>query len=387
MKKEKRILWERIVLPNNPEIQETDDLYIIPGVKILGASSKNDRDYSPIIKQSAHYYEGIKLRKNHPKKGEGNINRDVEDTFGWLKECEDTDTGPTGKAHLLKSDPFSLKMVQAARNNPSLFGMSHNAEGEGYVDRKSGRFVVESLTKVHAVECVDGPATTKSLYEQTGYNMTTKPKTRRQVIKESELPRKVKRLLWEMDDDYDIGMDAPVIAPPTEPDESGELPEEGDVGSMIGKMASLLAQNADPKAHTFLEKILTDFRQYMDTGDSDNGSGEGEGDTGSGEGDNGNQGDDDEKPVTEAIAIELCRLGGVRAGKALLESLQSSKSIQNATSLVAEFKANSQQGRRDIPSSGGKRPVKQAVTESEEEAEFPKGETLAEALTQEAYSK
>ena len=61
------------------------------------------------------------------------------------------------------SHPFAPAILEAAEKNPTLFGLSHNAEGR--TRRDNGSTLVEEIVRVRSVDLVSDPATTKSLFE------------------------------------------------------------------------------------------------------------------------------------------------------------------------------------------------------------------------------
>ena len=55
---------------------------------------------------------------------------------------------------------------------PQIYGLSHNARGEGYEDKKSGKFIVNKVAEVRHVDLVADPATTHSLAESASQQKT-----------------------------------------------------------------------------------------------------------------------------------------------------------------------------------------------------------------------
>ena len=74
--------------------------------------------------------------------------------------------GIYGDLLYLKNHPLADSVCEAAEREEmnDVFGMSHNAQGEGTVD-KNDIFVVSRITEVRHVDLVADPATTKSLTE------------------------------------------------------------------------------------------------------------------------------------------------------------------------------------------------------------------------------
>lgn len=138
---------------------------IIHNVKIIGFNSQNGRRYSPqALKQAIPLYEGIKVNVDHPEKGPTQ-QRSSYDRFGKFVNVRFVEgEGLFGDLVYLKSHPIAEQVCEAAERMPDVFGMSHNAQGEGVVDKK-GVFEVNKITEVRHVDLVADPATTHSLSE------------------------------------------------------------------------------------------------------------------------------------------------------------------------------------------------------------------------------
>lgn len=137
---------------------------VIRGVKILGRTSKNGREYSPqAMRQAATIYEGLGVNLNHPSKATPNVSRAVEDGIGWLENVTVKADGVYGDLAVLKSHPRAAAIFEFAERNPGRFGLSHNAAGE--VVQRNGKAVVESVASVRSVDLVQNPATNTSLFE------------------------------------------------------------------------------------------------------------------------------------------------------------------------------------------------------------------------------
>ena len=233
---------------------------IIFGVKVLGHDSQNKRRYLPeCIKSASKFYEGINVNKNHPDKPTDS--RKSEDRIGWLENVRVTDDGLRADLHLLLSDPLTRKLLEAAEKRPSLFGLSHNAQGNG--EDKDGVFEVCEITEVRSVDIVADGATTKSLFESRNQRKTMKRKIR-EVLENllPALPSKVRKLgktLLEMPEDELAPMDAPMEAPP---EEDMPPPIEDDAGAgedwkthLTNAIAALVGSE-DPASHDIAAKIL-----------------------------------------------------------------------------------------------------------------------------------
>jgi len=135
---------------------------VIRGVRILGPVSANKRRYTArAIQDGAKLYEGKQVNFDHP--GVTRQDRTVADRAGWLEGVQVRDGGLTGDLHLLKADPRTDKILEAAERRPALFGLSHNAQGS--VRHDGDAMVVETIESVRSVDIVADPATTRSLFE------------------------------------------------------------------------------------------------------------------------------------------------------------------------------------------------------------------------------
>lgn len=137
---------------------------IIRGVKILGAESRNGREYSPqALREAARLYEGVRVNLNHPPRSTPGASRDVRDWIGELRKVRLTESGVYGDLYLISSHPHAAAVLEAASRFPTKFGLSHNADGESV--SRGGRTIVESISRVRSVDLVTDPATNSSLFE------------------------------------------------------------------------------------------------------------------------------------------------------------------------------------------------------------------------------
>lgn len=137
---------------------------VIRGVKILGATSRNGRDYSPqALREAAAIYEGLGVNTNHPNRSTPNASRTVEEGVGWLENVTVKPDGVYGDLNVIKSHPLANTLFEVAERKPNRFGLSHNAAGD--VVERRGRRIVESIKSVRSVDLVQNPATVNSLFE------------------------------------------------------------------------------------------------------------------------------------------------------------------------------------------------------------------------------
>jgi hypothetical protein len=110
-------------------------------------------------------YEGVNVNIDHPDGGPDE-QRSAWDRIGFLKNVKFVEgKGLYGDLHLLPSHPFTERILEAAEKMPQIYGLSHNAKGEGFEDKKTKKFVVNKVAEVRHVDLVADPATTHSLAE------------------------------------------------------------------------------------------------------------------------------------------------------------------------------------------------------------------------------
>lgn len=203
---------------------------IIKGVKIAGMESENipqgvrgatkgtrytDRAFAAGIK----LYEGAMSDKNHNVKPANNPwDSNPDQRIGWFTNVvHKPGQGVFGDYHLLKSDPFAAKLLEAAKKNPRCFCLSHDAYGKGTV--VDGWFVIDELTHVGTIDCVKEGGTTASLIESRRQGSQPMKSTFQKLLESSTNPKlagftkksHIARLL-EMDGLGDTVLDAPVAA-------------------------------------------------------------------------------------------------------------------------------------------------------------------------------
>lgn len=135
---------------------------VLHGVKIIGASSRNGREYpAETLRAAAPLYEGVRVNLDHRRKPDSD--RPVRDTIGVLRNVAFRNGGLYGDLHIFKSHPDSAWILERAELAPDSFGLSHAAGGN--VSRRGGVEVVERIEQVQSVDLVSEPATTAGLFE------------------------------------------------------------------------------------------------------------------------------------------------------------------------------------------------------------------------------
>jgi hypothetical protein len=138
---------------------------VICGVKVLGFTSLNGRQYLPeAVKAAAKMYEGILVNVDHPEAG-AEDSRSAYDRCGKLVNVRYIEgKGLYADLQLLKGHPITERVLNAAETMPEAYGLSHNAQGEGDEDEQ-GVFIVRKISGVRHVDLVADPATTRGLAE------------------------------------------------------------------------------------------------------------------------------------------------------------------------------------------------------------------------------
>lgn len=138
---------------------------IIYGVKVIGFDSKNNRTYTaPALREAVSLYDGAKVNIDHPER-DALQPRKVQDRFGVLRNAKFVEgSGVFADLHFNPQHALAEQLVWDAENNPSAFGLSHNAMGTPG-RRVNGKQTIESITAVRSVDVVADPATTNSIFE------------------------------------------------------------------------------------------------------------------------------------------------------------------------------------------------------------------------------
>lgn len=153
-----------------------DDPWCIPNVKILGLVSKNGRRYSEqCLREAVSLYEGKPLCNDHPS---GDVeSRNPDDVLGYFRNVRfQAGDGLRADLHFTRRGELAESVKIASKDNPKLYGFSHNIPRGGSVSRidSSGTQIVESITKVNSIDLVTKPATTDGMFE--GVQPVTTPK-------------------------------------------------------------------------------------------------------------------------------------------------------------------------------------------------------------------
>ncbi len=111
---------------------------------------------SQIRDAAIKFSSGVKVRMNHPKKGEDAA---VQSTAGTLKNFRVDGNQLRADLHLLKSDPHFSKIIEMAEKMPEDFGLSISVPP---TMEKIGEKIFLRTNDIYAVDLVDAPAANPS---------------------------------------------------------------------------------------------------------------------------------------------------------------------------------------------------------------------------------
>jgi len=134
---------------------------VIRGVKVLGALSRNGREYTQeALRKSVGLYEGVRVNVNHVGRGQS---RGYGDRIGKLENAQVREGGIFADLKFNPKHALAEQLAWDAENAPGNVGLSHDAEGR--LSRRNGKAVVEEILSVRSVDLVADPATTAGLFE------------------------------------------------------------------------------------------------------------------------------------------------------------------------------------------------------------------------------
>jgi hypothetical protein len=140
------------------------DAGVIRGVKVLGPTSRNGREYSAdALRKGVGLYEGVRVNVNHVGRGES---RGYGDRIGRLENAQVREGGIFADLKFNPKHALAEQLAWDAANAPGNVGLSHDAEGR--LSRRNGKTLVEEILSVRSVDLVADPATTAGLFEDEG---------------------------------------------------------------------------------------------------------------------------------------------------------------------------------------------------------------------------
>src|SRR5262245_683657 len=261
-----------ISVAGEPPLKIDEEAGIIYGVRVIGRYSKNNHGVSEAengteytegcMREALALYEDSDVNANHPPRSNPGVERDVNETFGVLRNCR-VDRDPAGDPevradlHYFRSHPMAPRVLEDVRRRLGRFGLSHNATARRErFDRAKRRLVIEGLAKARSVDLVKRPSTNRNLWES---HAVSTPTTLRQVLEALSLtPKRVAWRTWLLEDDTMApAMDAPMDAAPAAGEEgdaawAGFMQEIESIGEKF-KSGEMTAKEAGKKVAAFFK--------------------------------------------------------------------------------------------------------------------------------------
>jgi len=137
---------------------------LLRGIKLLGLTSRNGREYpDAVLQRAARLYEGAKVNVNHPK-GHPLAPRDYQDRLGTIRNVEArTGEGLFGDLQFNPKHALAEQLLWDAEHAPENVGLSHNVQAR--TAKRGDQLIVEDILAVQSVDLVADPATTRGLFE------------------------------------------------------------------------------------------------------------------------------------------------------------------------------------------------------------------------------
>lgn len=356
---------------------------VIFGVKVLGQYSRNNHGLKEAIggteytlesmKEAIPLYEGVKVRCNHPSRKSPGEDRDVDDTFGVLRNVRLESDGLRGDLHYLVNHPMAARVVEDVEKMLDVFGLSHNASSaRERFDRKTKRLVIEQIGEVRSVDLVDRPATNRNLRESWSKTMPRQI-TLRSLLEgifkstKSSKGRKAwaKRILEA--DDYQDPMSeeasVEVADGATDPDPDDAMTSAFE-SSLMAVVRSALKGDSDPKeALKKIKELLTTHGKLTGSDDPEDPPPLEESDD---DKTKSKMESENKRLKAELHARELCESEGLaKPSKAVLKALVLLESDAERKDLIAATKSSSSASRTVRSSApGAQPPVKRPLVES-----------------------
>lgn len=140
---------------------------LVRGVKLLGLTSKNGRNYDThgVRSTAIEHLNGARVFVNHP--AQPSDSRRYEDQIGSVESAKYVSgKGFYGDVRFNPKHPVYEQLNWDIRNNPKGLGMSINATLSVARQRDNqGRLVVEGIRSIRSVDLVTHPATTDGVFE------------------------------------------------------------------------------------------------------------------------------------------------------------------------------------------------------------------------------
>lgn len=160
-------------------IDETN--HVIRRVKVIGRKSAHGYEYSPrAVTEAKSLYEGARVYVGHKRAATDSRTGSYGERLGVLRNYVVHEGEGYADLHYNPHHPQAAQFLYDVRNNPNMLGFSHHADIR--ISTNGGKTVVEAIDKLHSVDLVNVPATTKGVFESEDHSM----KTLKQLIEAAE---------------------------------------------------------------------------------------------------------------------------------------------------------------------------------------------------------
>ena len=137
---------------------------VIYGVKIIGCTSRNCRQYpNDTLRLAIPLYENSKVNLDHPD-GDPRKSRSYHARFGMIRNVHLRENeGLYADFWFNPKHAIAEQLLWDAEHAPDNVGFSHNVEA--VVKRQNDSVLVEKIVAVRSVDLVADPASTQGLFE------------------------------------------------------------------------------------------------------------------------------------------------------------------------------------------------------------------------------
>lgn len=215
------------VISDKPPLKVDAEKGIIEGVRILGRYSPNTHgqrgvessEYTPTaMKQAVNLYEGVKVYIDH-KRDRKNPGRSTRELVGVIRNpfYDGEDECVRGNLHYYTTSEIGKQIAEDVEKRIGAFGLSHSARA-GKTSVANKRYVIEEIAEVYSVDLVDDAATNRNLWESN--EMETKTFSELLESWKEKKSKARQTLATKLLEDDTMPLDAPIEAPPTNPDDA-----------------------------------------------------------------------------------------------------------------------------------------------------------------------
>lgn len=158
-------LREDVFRQDSTPLKVDEKAGVIYGVRFLGWESANGYRYArEAVSKRLQLYDGAFVNIDHLPSAPGQpAERSYLARFGRLRNPRTDDGGGRADLHYNPEHRHAKDFIWWARNDPGAIGLSHDADVD-MADGPDGR-TVRDILKVHSVDVVADPATTRGLHE------------------------------------------------------------------------------------------------------------------------------------------------------------------------------------------------------------------------------